>query len=117
MINIKRIYEPTSPEDGKRILIDRLWPRGKSKKEADIDEWMKQIAPSNELRKWFAHDPQKFNEFTKRYRRELEDSAFQEEISLLVQMHKEGTITLLYSAKDEEFNQAIVLKEYLLGKS
>jgi uncharacterized protein YeaO (DUF488 family) len=111
MIKIKRIYDLASPKDGKRILVDRLWPRGIRKDEAKIDEWLKDIAPSNELRKWFSHDPSKWQEFKKRYEKELKDKSL-----ILKRIRNEvktGTITLLYAAKDEEYNNALVLKEIL----
>jgi uncharacterized protein YeaO (DUF488 family) len=111
MLKIKRIYDPASPEDGKRILIDRLWPRGVKKDELKIDEWLKEIAPSDELRKWFSHDPSKYQEFKKRYTKELEQKK-----GLVEQIRNEarkGTVTLLFSAKDTEHNNATALKELL----
>ena len=113
MIKIKRIYEsPTrSPGDGKRILVDRLWPRGLRKDEVALDEWMKELSPSNELRKWFAHDPAKWQEFKKRYRQELKGK--DEIIDHLKNDAKHATLTFLYSAKDTEHNNAIALKEFL----
>ncbi len=113
MINIKRIYEsPTpSPGDGKRILIDRLWPRGLKKDDVVIDEWMKDLAPSTELRKWFAHDPEKWREFKRRYSLELEGKA--EAVEKLRVHAQRGPVTILYSAKDTEHNNAVVLKEFL----
>ncbi len=115
MIRIKRIYDPIEESDGLRILVDRLWPRGVSKDKAAIHEWMKEVAPSHELRKWF-HEHANFDEFEDRYRKELmgEDS----KIELLKQLRKwadEGTLTLLYSAKDSERNQAVVLAEMVRG--
>ncbi len=111
MLKIKRIYDPPSASDGKRILIDRLWPRGLSKDKARIDEWMKEIAPSDELRKWFGHDPEKWQEFRKRYKYELRGK--NELILKLKLASKKGTVTLLFSAKDENSNNAAVLKEVL----
>ncbi|QQZ08798.1 DUF488 domain-containing protein [Heyndrickxia vini] len=113
MIKIKRAYEPISEVDGKRILVDRLWPRGISKEKANIDEWMKNIAPSNELRKWFNHDPEKFDKFREKYKEELDNTELHDDLKKLRKMNDEGTVTLVYSAKDEEHNQAIVLKQYL----
>lgn len=110
-INIKRVYEEQSSDDGQRILIDRLWPRGLTKEKAKIDLWLKEIAPSTQLRQWFGHDPNKWNEFQKRYRAELEKN--KEIVSELVTQLKKGKTTLVYSAKDEEHNDAVVLKEYL----
>lgn len=108
---IKRVYEDTSDADGYRVLIDRLWPRGVSKEEAKLDEWAKDLAPSNELRKWFGHDPAKYGEFKKRYEKELHEN---EGLDSVVQAWKEHpNVTLLYGAHDSEHNQAIVLKEYL----
>lgn len=109
MIRIKRIYDPPSASDGKRILIDRLWPRGVKKDEARIDEWLKDIAPSDDLRKWFGHDPEKWPEFRKKYQKELQGNG--ETVKRLRSEAKRGTVTLLYSAKDEEHNNAVVLKD------
>jgi uncharacterized protein YeaO (DUF488 family) len=111
MIRLKRAYEPSSPADGMRVLVERLWPRGVSKKNAAVDLWLKEIAPSTELRQWFAHDPAKWKEFRTRYRTELREKA--EAIKLLEEKARQGTITLLYAARDEEHNSALVLKEYL----
>lgn len=110
-ILIKRIYEPPSEEDGFRVLVDRIWPRGVSKKDAAIDHWAKDIAPSTELRKWFNHDPVRWNEFQKRYQLELEN-----QVSALRQVLEKGgsrRLTLLFAAKDIEHNQAVVLKHVL----
>lgn len=113
MIKLKRIYEPySSSEDGYRILVDRLWPRGVSKENAHLDLWLKDIAPSTELRKWFGHDPKKWKEFEKRYKEELRNK--QELISRIKQLEKEHRqITFLYGARDESHNQAVVLLEVL----
>lgn len=111
MVRIKRIYDEPAAGDGKRILVDRLWPRGIAKEKARIDEWLKEIAPSDELRKWFGHDPAKWEEFRERYRRELEAKA--ELLGGLRKLASEGTVTLLFAAKDEEHNNAVVLKEML----
>ena len=111
MLKIKRIYDQASPDDGKRILIDRLWPRGMKKEDAKIDEWLKDIAPSDELRKWFAHDPGKWQEFRERYKKELKGKS--DIIARLKKQVKQEDITLLYSARDEEHNNAVVLKEML----
>jgi uncharacterized protein YeaO (DUF488 family) len=112
MIKIKRIYEKPSKEDGYRILVDRLWPRGLTKEKADIDIWLKEIAPSTDLRKWFAHDHKKWKSFEGKYKRELKNNA--DLINKIRQLEKEkGNITLLYSAKDTEFNDAVVLKSIL----
>lgn len=112
MIYIKRVYEKSNKKDGKRILVDRLWPRGLTKEEAHIDEWLKDIAPTTELRKWFNHDVSKWSEFMKKYKAELREK--KESIQKLRSLEqKEKTVTLLYAAKDEEHNQAVVLKGYL----
>ena len=114
MIAIKRIYEPRSPKDGYRVLVDRLWPRGVSKQEAAIDLWMKDIGPSDELRQWFGHEPAKWPEFRERYRKELAaNEAMLGELRNLAEKHKR--LTLLYGAKDEEHNQAKVIAESLDG--
>ena len=110
-IAIKRIYEDASEKDGYRILVDRLWPRGVSKEEAKLDEWLKDIAPSTALRKWFDHIEERFPEFSKRYQAELDLKT--EEITRLTTIAKKQQITLLYSAKNEKFNQAVVLSDYL----
>lgn len=110
----KRIYEPANETDGFRILVDRLWPRGIKKEKAQINLWAKEIAPSNELRKWFSHDPLKFDAFKKRYRQELiSNPASQKFSNLCLQKIKEQNITLLYAAKNEQYNQAVVIKEWL----
>lgn len=111
MVKLKRIYDPPAPEDGRRVLIDRLWPRGLSKDEAGIDEWMKEIAPSDELRKWFGHDPARWEEFRRRYREELKTHG--ELLERLRSEARKGTVTLLFAAKDAERNNAVVLKEIL----
>jgi uncharacterized protein YeaO (DUF488 family) len=110
-INIKRVYEPSAKQDGKRILVDRLWPRGLTKEKAAIDLWLKDIAPTTELRKWFAHEPAKWQEFQKRYRSELKEN--KEAVSMLKEEAKNKIVTLLYAAKDELHNDAVVLKEFL----
>lgn len=115
-IEIKRVYESPSEDDGYRVLVDRIWPRGVSKEEARLDEWCKQLAPSDELRKWFDHDPEKFDTFRSRYRRELEDEEKQEQLDRLARKSAEQKVTLLYGAKDESCNQAVVLQELLRGR-
>lgn len=110
-MKIKRVYEKPEREDGKRILVDRLWPRGLTKEKASIDLWLKDIAPSTELRKWFNHDPAKWKEFQKRYQLELENN--KEQVSILNELFKKGAVTLVYGAKDQEHNEALVLKEWL----
>ncbi|MGE5305190.1 MAG: DUF488 domain-containing protein [Alphaproteobacteria bacterium] len=110
-IKLKRAYEPPEKSDGLRILVDRLWPRGVSKIAARIDLWMKETAPSDALRKWFGHDPSNWNEFRKRYFRELEKRP--ETVAQLKLFVNRGTVTLVYGAKDEGHNNAVALKEYL----
>lgn len=111
MIRIKRVYSEPSLEDGLRILVDRIWPRGVSKERARIDEWKKELAPSTALRKWFGHDPAKWAGFRERYRKELTESGEIEALRELATRSRHETITLIYSAADEEHNQAVVLME------
>lgn len=115
MIKTKRVYEKTAKEDGWRVLVDRLWPRGMKKEAAHIDLWMKEVAPSDALRKWFGHEPEKWPEFQKRYRAELAKK--QELVAQLKKMaHEHTTLTLVYGAKDEQHNQAVALAELLKKK-
>lgn len=109
-IFLKRAYEPPAASDKTRVLVDRIWPRGISKENSKIDLWLKDVAPSTELRKWFGHDPKKWNEFRKKYRAELKDNTAVDELKALA---RKGTITLIYAAKDEQHNHAIVLKGFL----
>ncbi len=111
MVRIKRVYDRYEPEDGRRILIDRLWPRGINKEDSKIDEWIKEIAPSTELRKWFSHDVAKWPEFRRRYKDEL--AAKSDLVKGLAEYAKKGTITLLFAAKDTEHVNAAVLKEVI----
>jgi uncharacterized protein YeaO (DUF488 family) len=108
---VKRVYDKPAKNDGMRILVDRLWPRGLTKQKAAIDLWMKEIAPSTELRKWFGHDPDKWNEFRKKYLQELK--ANKDPVRVLREHVKKGPVTLLYGARDEEHNEALVLKKFL----
>jgi uncharacterized protein YeaO (DUF488 family) len=110
-IKLKRAYEPPEKADGARILVDRLWPRGVSKSSAQIDLWLKDIAPSASLRKWFGHDPSKWGEFRKRYVRELAKRS--EAVARLKHRVGKGVVTLVYSTKDEHHNNAVALKEFL----
>ena len=110
-VKVKRIYEAYENVDGFRILVDRLWPRGIKKEKAQIDIWMKDVAPSTTLRKWFAHDPEKWPDFISRYKKELQGSMAFQELMTLMKKHK--TVTLLFSAKDEAHNQAVALKKFL----
>lgn len=110
----KRIYETPAETDGFRILVDRLWPRGIKKEKADVDLWAKEIAPSNELRKWFSHDPEKYDEFKELYTKELNSNPQSQEFKdLCLQKIKDLNVTLLYAAKDEKYNNAVVLKDWL----
>ena len=112
IVSIKRVYEPPSPRDGVRVLVDRLWPRGLSKSDAGVDQWMREIAPSTNLRRWFGHDPTRWREFRRRYRAELRGKAgLVEELRGIMRNHH---LTLVYSARDERHNQAVVLREVLL---
>lgn len=110
-VKLKRVYDPPGKTNGTRILVDRLWPRGLTKERAKIDLWLKEIAPSTELRKWFGHDPKKWTEFRRRYRTELKSHP--EELELIKRKAREGTVTLLYGARDQEHNEAVVLQEIL----
>jgi uncharacterized protein YeaO (DUF488 family) len=112
-VHLKRAYEKADPKDGRRILVDRLWPRGVSKAEAATDEWLKDLAPSTELRRWFGHDPDRWDEFQRRYAKEIDDHA--ELLAHLREMARHGPITLVYSAHDEVHNDAVVLRDVLLG--
>jgi uncharacterized protein YeaO (DUF488 family) len=107
MLRLKRAYEPAVPSDGRRILVDRLWPRGLSKKRVAIDEWMKELAPSAALRRWFAHDPTKWPEFQRRYRRELRTHS--DLVRRLASLARRGRVTLVFGARDEQHNDAVVL--------
>jgi uncharacterized protein YeaO (DUF488 family) len=112
MIRVRRVYDQASVQDGFRILVDRLWPRGMSKEKAKVDLWLREVAPSDDLRNWFSHDPQKWREFEKRYGSELMEK--QEAIRKIRQAEKDnGTVTLLYSARDKGHNQAVVLADFL----
>lgn len=114
-ICLKRIYEPASASDGRRILVDRLWPRGVSKAVAKIDFWAKAVAPSNELRKWYRHDPAKWEEFRRRYFVELD--AAEAAVAELREHASVGTVTFVFSSKEEKLNNASALREYLAEKS
>src|SRR5579872_6612096 len=113
MIHLKRIYEKPSRKDGVRILVDRLWPRGLTKERAAVTLWLKDVAPSTELRKWFDHDPAKWEPFQARYRQELREK--KDALELLKQKCEHHTVTLLYGARDEEHNEALVLKRVVEG--
>ena len=109
----KRVYDDPDPHDGYRVLVDRLWPRGVSKQAAQLGEWVKEAGPSTELRTWFHHDPTRFEEFEARYRAELDENPAVDTLRAIIAAHP--VVTLLYSARDTEHNQAIVLRAYLAG--
>lgn len=111
MIRLKRAYEEPSPTDGARILVERLWPRGLTKAGAKLDLWLKDVAPSSELRQWFGHEPAKWDSFRQRYWEELRVAG--EAVDLLRQKAAEGTVTFIYAARDEEHNGALALKQFL----
>ena len=113
MIRLKRVYEKPSLTDGSRILVDRLWPRGLTKERAAVTLWLKDVAPSTELRKWFGHAPGRWKQFQARYRKELREK--RDALKLLKQKSKAHTVTLVYAARDEEHNEALVLKRILEG--
>jgi len=114
MFKLKRAYEPATPEDGYRVLVERLWPRGVTRQRAALDLWLKDIAPSAELRKWFDHDPQKWAEFQRRYAEELGQKP--DLLDLLAQKESEGPVTLVYGARDEQHNAAAALKSFLASR-
>jgi uncharacterized protein YeaO (DUF488 family) len=113
-VKIKRVYGTPSLGDGTRILVDRLWPRGLSKERAQVDIWLKEIAPSTELRKWFSHDPNKWTEFQARYRQELQSKG--DLLAVIREKTAKGAVTLLYGAKDQCHNEAVVLQKLLHEK-
>lgn len=110
-IEIARVYHPPAADGSYRVLVDRLWPRGVKKEDPQIDSWLKDVAPSNELRRWFNHDRERWHEFRKRYFKELEDN--QQAVSELIEAAEGRPILLLYGAKDQEHNQAVALKEWI----
>jgi uncharacterized protein YeaO (DUF488 family) len=115
MIKLKRVYGPAAASDGCRVLVDRVWPRGISKERAEVALWLKEIGPSTALRKWFGHDPERWPEFQKRYRQELRNKS--NLLERIEQLEKEdGTVTLVFSARDEEHNQAVVLRDFLVTR-
>jgi uncharacterized protein YeaO (DUF488 family) len=115
MIKLKRYYEPTGKADGSRFLVERLWPRGVKKESLPISGWLKEVAPSTELRKWFSHDPERWKEFRRRYFVELRNH--DQALKPLLDKARHGTVTLIYSSHDEEHNNAVALKDYLEAKS
>ena len=114
-MKIKRVYEKPGKEDGMRILVDRLWPRGLTKAKAKVDVWLKEIAPTTELRKWFNHDPEKWKEFIKKYKQELHEN--DEQVVILKEYMRQGVVTLVYGARDEVHNEALVIKDLLSRQS
>lgn len=116
-VALKRAYEEPAASDGTRVLVERLWPRGISKEHAHIALWLKDVAPSNELRKWFNHDPQKFEEFRRRYENELQSEAAQEALTRLREIAKQGQLTLIFAARDTEHSSAAILQDLLLHSS
>jgi uncharacterized protein YeaO (DUF488 family) len=115
IVIIKRAYEPASKEDGFRVLVDRLWPRGLTREKAAIDLWAREIAPSDVLRKWFSHDPSRWEEFRRRYGEELSADSMKKVVMELAERAKHGRLTLVYAAKDTVHNNAVVLREAILG--
>lgn len=114
-IRLKRIHDPADTEDGTRILVDRVWPRGVRKADAGVDEWMRELAPSNELRRWFGHDPERWSGFQQSYRREL--AAVPEALDRVLTLARQQPVTLLFAARDRDHNQAVVLREVLLERA
>lgn len=114
MLQVKRTYDPPSPADGRRVLVERLWPRGMTREAVAADEWRKEVAPSPELRRWFGHRPERWEEFQRRYRAELD--ADPDAWRPLAEAARRGTVTLLYSARDRDRNSAVLLREYLAAK-
>ncbi len=111
MIKVKRVYEPSEAGDGTRFLVERLWPRGMKKESLHMEAWLKDVAPSDSLRRWFGHDPEKWNEFQDRYFAELDSKP--DSVKPIAEAAHGGNVTLLYSAQDTEHNNAVALKEYL----
>lgn len=116
-VQVRRAYDPPSPDDGTRVLVDRLWPRGLSKQRAQLDEWCKQISPSPELRTWYAHDPAKFQAFTERYHAELQDPERAAALAHLRELATHGKLTLITATKNSSISEAQVLADILSGTS
>ena len=116
-VRVRRIYDAPEPGDGKRVLVDRLWPRGMSKERAELFEWCKDVAPSPQLRQWYGHDPAKFDEFAKRYRAELDDAEHAKALEKLRKLAHEGTVTLLTASKRDDISEATVLQQVLTGSA
>lgn len=114
MIQRKRIYEEVSETDGRRVLVDRVWPRGVSKEKAQLDEWLKDVSPSPDLRKWFGHRPERFEAFREAYQKELSEiPERQESVAKLQEWSEQGTVTLVFAAKDQKYNHVIVLQDFI----
>ena len=116
-VSLKRVYDEPAASDGTRVLVERLWPRGISKEHAHIDLWLKQVAPSTELRKWFNHDPQKFPEFRRRYETELKSEIAKEALTKLREIAKQGQLTLVFASRDTAHSNAVILQDLLLHSS
>ena len=116
-IQLERVYTARTNARGKRILVDRLWPRGVRKDALKLDLWLRELAPSNELRKWFGHDPRRWEEFERRYYSELQRPERQEQLHELLALARKGPVTLLYAARDEEHNEAVALRKFLEGST
>jgi uncharacterized protein YeaO (DUF488 family) len=114
-VRIRRVYEQPEKDDGARVLVDRLWPRGLSKEAADLDMWLRDVAPSTDLRKWYSHDPAKFGDFSRRYRRELDEQPALDALGQLRELADNGRVTLLTATKDSAHSEAAVLAEVLAG--
>jgi uncharacterized protein YeaO (DUF488 family) len=114
MIKLKRVYDPVADDDGTRFLVERLWPRGIKKSDLQMQAWLKDVAPSSSLRQWFSHDPKKWNDFRERYFRELRSNV--RALEPLVAAAKQGTVTLLYSSRDSEHNNAVALRDYIASQ-
>ncbi|WP_166968603.1 DUF488 domain-containing protein [Brevibacterium atlanticum] len=112
-IRVRRVYDDREASDGTRVLVDRVWPRGVSKEHAHLDEWLKDVAPSTELRRWYGHDPERYDEFARRYREELKDDTRTEALDRLKDIAEKGTLTLLTASKRDDISQAAVLKKTL----
>ena len=116
-VQVRRAYDPPERDDGQRVLVDRLWPRGLSKERAGLSEWCKDVAPSTDLRQWYAHDPEKFNEFARRYRAELDDPDHASALTHLKELARHGRLTLLTGTKDSDLSEAAVLADLLNGSA
>jgi len=115
-VRIRRAYDPPAPDDGRRVLVDRVWPRGRSRDALAIEAWMRELGPSDELRKWFGHEIERWPEFRRRYRAELERPEVQADLDDLARTARDGTLTLVYGARDTEHNQAVVIAEVIAGR-